>query len=43
MEHLPIFKSLDRDNPEQNAGTIPKSNLEHLLVFKAQCGDNPQV
>ena len=30
-------------NPEQNARTIHKSNPEHLLVFKAPRGADPQV
>ena len=37
------FSSLYAGDPEQNAGTIHESNLEHLLVFKAPPGDNPRV
>ena len=43
LEHLPVFKALSRADLEQNAGTIHKSNPEHLLVFKAPRGDNPPV
>ena len=54
LERLPICKALCRADPEQNAGTINKSNpehmgiihesnLEHLLVLKAPRGDNSRV
>ena len=43
LENLPVFFNSMRGNPEQNAGTIHKSNPENLLVFKAPFGDNPQV
>ena len=39
-EHLPVFKALYGDNPEQNAVTIHASNPEHLPYFKAPHGKN---
>ena len=41
-EHLPIFRALCGDNPEQNAGTNHACNLEHLPSFKARRGDDPE-
>ena len=43
LEHLPVFKARRGADPEQNVGTIHKSNPEHLLIFKAPRGDDPQV
>ena len=31
-----------RGDPEQNAVTIHESNPEHLIIFKALCGDTPE-
>ena len=42
LEHLPVFKALCGDNPEQNAGTIHASNQEQLPVFKAPHRDDPE-
>ena len=36
------FRTLCRNDPEQNAGTIHPSNPEHLPVLKAPRGDDPE-
>ena len=40
QEHIPFFKALCWDDPEQSAGTILASNPEHLPVSKAPREDN---
>ena len=37
-KHLSFFKAPRGDDPEQNAGTIHASNLEHLLVLRLYVG-----
>ena len=37
-EHLPVFRALRWADREESAGTIHKSNPEHLLVLKLHAG-----
>ena len=43
LEYFHVLKALRGADPEQHTEPIHKFNLEHLLVFKAPCRDNPQV
>ena len=38
----PVFKVLQEEDPEQNAGKTQVSIYKHLLVFKALRGDDPE-
>ena len=43
LEYLPVFKAQRVVDPKQNAGTIHKFNLDHLLFLKSPCRDNARV
>ena len=37
-EHLPVYRALYGDDPEQNAGAIHASNREHALFLRLHMG-----